>query len=855
MTDGAPATSPTSGRARRRRRSQFGEDRLRRLLLTIVVVGSVLALGAQQALVSCVLAVPCVALAVISAGRLERVPVLLWVLLGLVGFTLLQVVPVPLSWLGVVAPHSADVWSGLSALEGSQRLRGSVSLDPGASALEALRWGMYAAVLSGALVVRRERTTVWLAELLFLSALAVALITLLHGLVGAERIYGIHQPSFTVERFRRGPLLNSNNLSGYLNLGLGAAAGLWLSGRSKLPRWLFGLGTLSILSLDLASGSRGGLLTLLLAALVLGIWYARTASASSTVRSSALVAGALAGLGLALALLLGGDHLIAELATGDVARKVAAWRWSLDLIRDNAWLGVGRGAFESAFGAYRGRVSADWTAVFSHPEDIVLQWVTEWGVVVGGGALVVCSGLLLRAFVRGSRDALQVGVGLGLAALVVQNLVDLSSEVPGVAVAMVVAAAAILERPQARETPPGLPQMAMAGAGAALLVLLGSALGRQQVHLERDQQSQRYRALDVKDGAARARFRSELAAAMSRHPAEAYFPLLGGLVANRARDQNALRWLNRALELGPSNGTTHLALADTLHVQHAVGQAFLHLKLAVQHDVTLQGLVTTRAVRWARSLDELQLAFPDERRAELFAEACGRYSSPERAIPCWRRASEQTPGDVPPRERLVEILARAVEQQLAPCAGTAQPGCVSEVRSEAGYLAARKLTSWRGSAALARVSDDDRERKALARQVLEACPAGAAGADCAREALVLADRFALLDLAAAASERVIAASCSTNAACAEAHDSVADLFIRHDAWGLGLRHRLEAARLSGTAAAWISVVQAAAHARSFPTAYVALERAQALPNLLPEERQRLELARAELRNAATTIVR
>jgi O-Antigen ligase len=855
MINGALATSPKAGRARRRRRSRFSEDKLRRILLTIVVGGSVLAFGAQHAAVTCLLALPCAALAVISVGRLERLPAMLWLLLGLVVFTLLQVIPLPLAWLGVVAPHSADVWSGLSALDGSQRVRASISLDPGASALEALRWGMYAAVLAGALVARRERTTVWLAELLFLSALAVALITLLHGLVGAERIYGIYQPSFTVERFRRGPLLNSNNLSGYLNLGLGAAAGLWLSGRTKLPHWLLGVGTLLVLSLDLASGSRGGLLALVLAAVVLGIWYARTASVSQTWRTSALVAGSLGVLGSALALLLGGNRLIAELASGDVARKVAAWRWSLDLIRENTWLGVGRGAFESAFGAYRGRVSADWTAVFSHPENIALQWVTEWGVVVGGGALVVGAALLLRAFVRGSREALQVGLGLGLVALVAQNLVDLSSEVPGVAVAMVVAAAAILDRPQAPEAPPSLRPMLVAGAGATLLVLLAFALGRQPVHLERDQLSQRYRALNVKDAAARTAFRAELAGAMSRHPAEAYFPLLGGLVANRGRDQNALRWLNRALELGPSNGTTHLALADTFRLKHAVGQAFLHLKLAVEHDVTLQGSVTTRAVKWARNLDELELAFPDERRAELLAEACARYNSLQRAIPCWRRTSEQAPSEVTLRERLVESLARATEQQVAPCAGTEQAACVTEVRAQAGDLSARKPASWRGPAALARVTRDEPEQKALARQVLQACPGGVAGADCAREALVLADRFALLDLAAAAAEKVIATSCSTNAACAEAHDSAAGLFIRHDAWGLGLRHRVEAARLTGTATAWISVVQAAAHARSFPTGYVALQRAEALPNLLPEERARLELARAELRSAASTIVR
>lgn len=209
-------------RRRRRRPARFGEDNIRCALLVVVVVGSVLAFGALHASVSCLLALPCAVLVAISVGRLEHVPALLWLLLGLVAFTLLQTVPLPLGWLKVLAPHSFEVWSGLSSLDGSPRSLASVSLDPGASALEAMRWSMYAAVLCAALVARHARGRRWLAQLLFLSALALALVTLLHGLFDAERIYGSHLPSFATERFRRGPLLNSNNLSGYLNLGLGA---------------------------------------------------------------------------------------------------------------------------------------------------------------------------------------------------------------------------------------------------------------------------------------------------------------------------------------------------------------------------------------------------------------------------------------------------------------------------------------------------------------------------------------------------------------------------------------------------------------------------------------------------------
>jgi O-antigen ligase len=848
----ALGASQTTSRGRRPRQVGFSADDVIRALLASVIIGSVLAFGTQHASVTCLIALPCVVLAIISARRLGRPPALVWWLLALVAFTLLQVVPLPLSFLSVVAPHSSDVWSGLSALEGYGRARGTISLDPGASALEALRWAMYAAVLSGALVARRTRSSSWLAQLLFLSALALAVVTLLHGLLDAERIYGIHQPSFTVGRFRRGPLLNSNNLSGYLNLGLAAGAGLWLAGRSTLPRPLLALGMLIILSIDLASGSRGGLLVLILAALALAVWYARAASPTQALRTPALVAATVVLFGFAAAFLLVGDSLLSEWVSGDVKRKTAVWRWSIDLIRDNAWLGVGRGAFESAFGAYRGHLGHDWTSVFSHPENIVLQWATEWGVVVGVGSLIGCALLLIRAFMRGKRDALHVCLALGLVALVAQNLVDLSSEVPGVAMAMMVAAAAILDRPKESGTSASFRVTLLVGAGATGLVVLAFTLGRHQVRPEREVLGARYRSLQIDDPSARATFRAALTGAMSRHPAEAYFPLLGGLVAHRAGDQNALRWLDRALELGPGNGTTHLALANVLKARGADGQALLHLRLAVARDATLQGPVVARAAAWAKSLDELEYAFPEERRVEILADACLKQVDFEKALPCWRRVSERRPHDVLFREALVETLSRAIERKSPSCAGTERPACVDEVRSHTAHLVAQKTSSWRCLAALARVSLDDAERKRLATQVLDACSAVVARSDCSRELLTLADRLAMPQLASRAADMMIDASCTTTAGCAEAHDAAANIFIRHGAWGLGLQHRLEAARLVETGPAWLAVAQTAAQARNFTTATIALQRAEGLSENRPLELERLAAVRAEILGAAAS---
>src|SRR5262249_44491188 len=82
-----------------------------------VVVGSTLALGTIHATTLCIVTA---ALAVVAAlvwifaAREALRPaaiVVTWVAVGLTAFTLLQLVPMPASWLAVIAPHNADVWA------------------------------------------------------------------------------------------------------------------------------------------------------------------------------------------------------------------------------------------------------------------------------------------------------------------------------------------------------------------------------------------------------------------------------------------------------------------------------------------------------------------------------------------------------------------------------------------------------------------------------------------------------------------------------------------------------------------------------------------------------------------------
>ena len=78
----------------------------------------------------------------------------------------------------------------------------------------------------------------------------------------------------------------------------------------------------------------------------------------------ATVAGGAAYLGL--------EPLIRKFEEGDASKLVLAGE-AVELAYSQPWLGVGRGAFSAAFSRIAGA-----TERFTHPENLIVQWVTEW---------------------------------------------------------------------------------------------------------------------------------------------------------------------------------------------------------------------------------------------------------------------------------------------------------------------------------------------------------------------------------------------------------------------------------------------------------------------------------------------
>ena len=833
-------------------------------VLATVVVGSALAIGSVHMPVLLAVSVLALIGGAIDALALRRVP---WpaVLLAALGlFSALQAVPLPAGFVGSVSPASANVWLHCLVPFGEPALRSiPLSLDAGASIAEALKWLTYASVYIMAMRMRERRGSAWLALLLFGSATLVTLITLTHGVGEFDLLYGVYQPNFAVGRWSVGPLLNSNNLAGYAILGLFSGAGLFLSDRSPLPRLPLAVG-LSVISAALClSGSRAGVASVLLAGTLTVAWLIRGQRVRPSFRALALGLAPLV-IGIVIAVALGTASDAGELTSLDARRKMSVWLWSLPMIREHALFGVGRGAFETAFPPYRQALDYDWSIVFTHAENFVVQWVAEWGAPVGLFAVIAIVGYVSREWYGNRGDRLRFTVLTGLIALLVQNLADLGLEVPALAIAAVVALAAG-ERRQARaanepakrqaraanEPARRVGVLALAGSAAAVVLVAAFAWSLMPVELERREMSEAYQQLSVKDAPERARFLGQLREAALRHPGESYFPLLGALVAARTANGKPLPWIARALELEPMNGRVHLALAELLHAHGATAQAMLHLRLAAQYDRTLAGPVSTRAPLWAPTVEMLLQAIPDGPHGEaLLLDACAREQRPELKIECFRRAASKDPRSPRARQALAESLLLAMQAGQAPCTGAQLERCAEEAETTIRVLEKLDPEAWRGQYLRSKLLLARGDSQGAALLLQRICPPSAEGEACWQEALATAIKSGSESVISGAANAFAGRPCGDSESCAEMLSALASTLESGAQPALANTFYTKAAEADPSAVRWLKVAEHATDAHLYGVARMALDRADRSPDIAGMTRAKAEMLRERVVRAA-----
>ncbi len=654
--------SPASHSRSRTSRYTHGAE----AVLTVLLVLLPLALGSAPTWVHgplVVLAGLAFVLACVGAWRQQRslhLPLLALPLGAGALLCLLQLVPLPPGLLAVLSPEAAGLRDFVLVPLGLDGPR-PLSMDPPATWRELARHLAYLLIFVAAVqVCRSGRARRRLLTTLAFTGAGVAVLGLLHALLGFDTLFG-------VIRFlhARPPLLtpfgNPNHLAVFLGLSATVSLGLALSsgGRTRavpyvLATVLSGMGV--VLSL-----SRGGIAFFVFGMLAFALLLLRSRQ-EGTQGARTWRRGGMVVLCLLAVLAVGGqaasEHLAAELETADSVEelrhsKVAQWPVLASVARAYP-LGLGRGAFESAFPRYQTQPVLHTS---THPENAVLQLATEFGVP---GLLLLAVTLwgFVRLLRREGWGSAELAVLAGVAALGLHELFDFSLELPASAVAVWVALASVA-RPEDRqraEAPRGHAPPRVLAAGVALTAVALAALVPGWSTLEKAEAE--LGAL-VAARAPLTEVRARGLALIDRHPADHALQDMVGMAhanAGRAEAAEALAFANRALFLNPVDAWAHRMAAHALLTLGHRTQAFLEYRLAFEAGD--QALMWSEAIKRPRTLAELQALTPDTARyVVVFASQLQRAGHQELMLP-WLAWARERFDAVPESAQLWEREAR-----------------------------------------------------------------------------------------------------------------------------------------------------------------------------------------------------
>lgn len=530
------------------------------------------------------------------------------VLLAL-AWTAVQAVPLPRAIIALAQPDALDLADAAARLTGAGEPGWvPLSISPGSTRAEIVKWAAVAGAFFAAWLLANLGHRRRVVQLVGLSTVVMAVVALAHLAADADHVFGVYRP-VTPGGPLLAPLVNQNHLSGFLAMGVPVLIGLGLEEEDRGLRIGYLTAGAIVGASALLAVSRGGVAALVcgvLALAALGLARRRGGErrdVGTTLATVGATVAAIAGLGL----YVGAEGLYRDFEGGD-ASKVELAAQGLALSLEHPFIGVGRGAFSAAFVA---QTAGD--RRFTHPENLLAQWTSEWGLVFA----LVALGVLCWAILRGigaARAWTRIGAAAGLAAILVHDLVDFAMEMVGVGVVAAALLAAVVaprrsSRPRPRrELRAWVGGAAVSVATVASVAIVGWRLDQESVFALQGRLTNLMRAED------RDAFGETLLRAIRLHPAEPAFPLLGGAEATRHDDPRAPAWLNRAMVRAPGWSSPHVETARYLAQRGRFTQAFLEIEAAEERRLgSASGLACTIVQRRPETTPELlRIAGDDE---------------------------------------------------------------------------------------------------------------------------------------------------------------------------------------------------------------------------------------------------
>ncbi|MDJ0762954.1 MAG: hypothetical protein QNJ97_08200 [Myxococcota bacterium] len=553
-------------------------------LLAVLLVGPALFLGVVHASILAVFLIPAAALLAHMAflRRYEpvRIDLVGAVFIGLILFTLFQLIPLPSVVVKFLSPAVYDVRSrALAPLGGDLPSFMQLTLDAGLTALELGKLLIYTSVYLACRRWVKQQGARYILGLIVATGVAAAAIFLAHKILLLDKIYGIYTPmdgAFGSDR-STAPLINENHMAALLGLCAAVAIGRALATRERSERALMiGLAGLIGGSL-LLTISRGGIAAFVAGQclfVVLRVITRRTRdhSPSTPLHLAWLPLGLVLSLGLGL--FVAQDVIFEEFISGDVKKLDLALE-GVPLIGQFWTTGVGRGAFWVGLPLVS---DISTSATFTHAENAVVQILADYGLVVGLTALAVCCIAVGRFLVNPPTRIDRAAALAALVAFGLHNLVDFNMEIPGVAVL----AAALLGTLTGSRKGATLKYaisrpILITAAGGTLITsaIIGLHVAAYTVENE---QHFFYRAWTERDNAPFSK--ENLAAALSRHPADWYIPFVVGVRTFHLEKESPLPWMARAIELNSASAPAHFYAGRAFLRAGKLDQALLELRLS-----------------------------------------------------------------------------------------------------------------------------------------------------------------------------------------------------------------------------------------------------------------------------------
>jgi tetratricopeptide (TPR) repeat protein len=651
------------------------------LVLSLVLLG-----GSPHWALCIIAASACLALSAIPKESLVTSRLAWWALtLALV--SLLQTLVLPNRWVEFLSPHAGEIWlSGLGPpTEGA--LPYSLTIDRIATSAEALKWATYAAVALCSAAISRI-VGVWRGlALIYWLLVGLALLTLGHGLLNAETVLGLYRPSYNPHPlWALSPIVNPNNLASLLNLGTFLGIGLSFDGRISRQRWAMRAGLPPLVGVSLLSGSRAGVALLIFGTLIMVPVLRRLSRTPSRRIASfqweSLLLFALPVGGAVLAWFSASSGVLQKLLADDLS-KLQIFKWSARLVDDFTLTGVGAGAFETGIQRYR-EMSGNY--VWQHPENFVIGWVCDWGVLLGSCALLGLAWCLRPSQLARSKEPVTPYAAVGLAAVFLQNLVDVGFRTPAVMIMICSVAGSLWWTSKSQQHAPQLPRLFLqlrVFVGATLLAAFLSLCywGFDALEDERTRIRQLVESTDFSSPKSAPAFFQRLRVAMARHPSDAYLALAGATGAVAYNQNDALRWTAEALKRDPKNSQTHLLLARQLYRRGALYQALLELRVVIELNPQNTHLAILQALAWTSNEVELLRIVPSKKQGAGTLLEIARLqvdASAVQRLKWLKLALERDPEQLEAKLRISSLLLDAVRHGSAPCEITSP--CLDEVK-------------------------------------------------------------------------------------------------------------------------------------------------------------------------------